>query len=719
MAEYERIDYYREISSQIDELLNSGKEDEGYKLLDNVLKDSEKDNLAYNYFFKAELENFKNNDFDKAIEFIDKAIELINDDYLLLRSKGTYKGLNKNYKEAIKIFKKAIKINPIDFQIFLNWGACLTRLNKFEKAIEKFKMAIILHPNDYRIIYNWGVCLLMKNEHEEAIEKFKKAIEINPEYYEIYEHWGLCLQALKKHEDAIQKFEQALKINNEDYIINEHWGLSLQSLNKHEEAIKKFEEILKIKPDDYSSHYHLGLSLQALNKHEEAIKKFEDAYKCNPNVYLSLNRWGVSLLKQSKKKEAIDKFKETLKINPNDSDSLRHWGICLLEKNNIESAIEKIKEAIKVNPNDVYSYIYISYIYNKELKYNDSYEWILKALKIDETIAQDHYDFLVKNNIHLFKSIENYPDNIKSIYMNINDIIKELLKNLKIEKNDKTPVVHYTTLDVLNKLFSVDKNTGKIVENKFRLSNVVHMNDPQEGKILYEYLNVDEYEMECGDELIYLPIFLFSLVRSDKSYDNLSMWRTYGKTKQGDADGLSLSFESDNFDDEEMNPAPAMIDKEKISPKFVLYNVVYYENGEFFVNQEKVNEIKEKVEEIKKIFIELKELIAQEEKKEEMKETLQILLSPLAYLVKSKNYIHENECRLILPYDAGDPRIKREDGKMYVELEKDLKIKQITFGPKMEKAEEWGAYFKEYFSRDEVIKKHGNVIIKKSNVKFK
>ena len=183
-------------------------------------------------------------------------------------------------------------------------------------------------------------------------------------------------------------------------------------------------------------------------------------------------------------------------------------------------------------------------------------------------ITQKYYDYLVKNNIHMYLMIEDYHESLKFIYKAINKKISEIINLLRVSRKFQEMVSHYTNLDVLNKIISIDKETGIFVEKKFRLSNVIHMNDPEEGKILYDYFNNDELDTKCRNEMIYLPYHLFSFVGGYNSIDNLSMWRTYGKTKQNDADGVSISFKTNIFDYEDINNYPLKNDKDKVSKKF-------------------------------------------------------------------------------------------------------------------------------------------------------
>jgi len=208
-----------------------------------------------------------------------------------------------------------------------------------------------------------------------------------------------------------------------------------------------------------------------------------------------------------------------------------------------------------------------------------------------------------------------------------------------------------------------------MVENKqFRLSPASYLNDPQEGKILFEYikLKVDnnfinqicKSQLEKNDETNNI-VFIRSLTTLE---DKLIMWdSSYGDNCQGVSVGIPASSLSRNCgsglqliaskDLMKIDGANCMnkINKQKIDNENILlplsdmglYKIKYIDP--------KVEE--KNLDEILKLLIEFIEAYFKTSPKnieiEEFKDLLLKMFLPLSQVIKHKDFEHESEYRLI------------------------------------------------------------------------
>ncbi|ACV23963.1 hypothetical protein [Methanocaldococcus fervens] len=101
------------------------------------------------------------------------------------------------------------------------------------------------------------------------------------------------------------------------------------------------------------------------------------------------------------------------------------------------------------------------------------------------------------------------------------------------------------------------------------------------------------------------------------------------------------------------------------------------------------------------------------------------LLDDIRYLVKSKYYKEENECRIVKVYNLTFHKdkikldTKNTPPKLYVEIRKDLGdyIKEIIFGPRLENKEHWELYLE--YLKNKNPEKYGKIEIKYSNCNFR
>jgi len=96
----------------------------------------------------------------KALEYLNKAIELQPDNASAYGIRGyIYFSLEK-YQQAIDSFSKAIQLNPTKAEYFNSRGAIYNKISQYEKAIDDFNQAILFDSNDAAFYNNRGTVQL-------------------------------------------------------------------------------------------------------------------------------------------------------------------------------------------------------------------------------------------------------------------------------------------------------------------------------------------------------------------------------------------------------------------------------------------------------------------------------------------------------------------------------------------------------------------------------
>jgi hypothetical protein len=127
------------------------------------------------------------------------------------------------------------------------------------------------------------------------------------------------------------------------------------------------------------------------------------------------------------------------------------------------------------------------------------------------------------------------------------------------------------------------------------------------------------------------------------------------------------------------------------------YKVAYLEKDKFTFSDAKKTEITKLDKFMKELQVDVKSFKDKQHKKPH--ETLKIieLLNEVAYLFKNAEYQYESEVRLVMKDAIGfDKKIDINflPPRVYVELVSILPmIKEITIGPKVERADEWASAF--------------------------
>ncbi|HEL9597892.1 TPA: DUF2971 domain-containing protein [Streptococcus suis] len=277
---------------------------------------------------------------------------------------------------------------------------------------------------------------------------------------------------------------------------------------------------------------------------------------------------------------------------------------------------------------------------------------------------------------------------------------KTILHLLRVNQKDLTHLSHYTALETLPKILLGEKDddgrmirkNGKVeMAGRYRFYNANYMNDPEEGKLLHKWLGAEEGSVDQVS-----PFYLMSLTTES---DHLPMWVQYGR----DGKGICVTLHDDLFelknslaeheliaratdlkqqeDEEEADSqGKQKTSSSKEAERFAPYRICYMSDTNLYGNLFEPDEL----EKIEKELANLKDIFAASSQKKEIYQ----IMEEIRFLFKSADYVTENEVRLLKYADLKSDKILLDetgDGvpRLYVEQDGYVKIKKITFGPKV------------------------------------
>lgn len=271
-----------------------------------------------------------------------------------------------------------------------------------------------------------------------------------------------------------------------------------------------------------------------------------------------------------------------------------------------------------------------------------------------------HFDDVIKNSIDVVRKIEEENDSdiilnkaIKLIEKYDNDYLNEksdpefiqsseanqLLKQadkiiyyirskLTVDANELKEIGslgHYTKIDTLtNFLIKADwknENNSETQPPFLRLTNLKQLNDPMEGRVIYDYLGIDNTFFKQYQTS---NVFISSLTTVS---DSLSMWKEYADSSQGAFLEYDLSYLEDI-----------------VAHKSIEFVKVHY--LDLMSENKDATDVGKFLEYLKQIFEKLQELKAE-------KELISFAekLKKISYLFKVKDYEYEMEYRILINLD--------------------------------------------------------------------
>jgi tetratricopeptide (TPR) repeat protein len=235
--------------------------------------------------YKNKIDNLNDTE---EIKFLNNSLHYYDYDSYVLFIKGRILNELKKFNEAIELFDKAIEINPKYSKAFSNKGNSLSELGFFEDAIESYNIALNLKPDCMYTYYNKGNNLKRLKRFDEALNCYNKAISLQPNQ-SFFNNKGSVLLEMQKFDDAIDCFDKSIEIEP-NYLAYLNKGIVQSILNKNEEALDCFDYSIKIAQDtNYQAlaFVHKGFALRELKRINQAIECFNKAVEINPEIELA------------------------------------------------------------------------------------------------------------------------------------------------------------------------------------------------------------------------------------------------------------------------------------------------------------------------------------------------------------------------------------------------------------------------------------------------
>ena len=207
-------------------------------------------------------------------------------------------------------------------------------------------------------------------------------------------------------------------------------------------------------------------------------------------------------------------------------------------------------------------------------------------------------------------------------------IIYYIRSKLTVDANELKEIGsfgHYTKIDTLTKfLIKADwknENNSEIQAPFLRLTNLKQLNDPMEGRVIYDYLGIDNtfFQQYQTSNVFISSITIVS--------DSLPMWKEYADSSRGAFLEYDLSYLEDI-----------------VAHKSIEFVKVHY--LDLMSENKDETDVGKSLDNLKQIFKKLKELEAKEELKSFAEK-----LKKISYLFKVKDYEYEMEYRILINLD--------------------------------------------------------------------
>ncbi|WP_314073333.1 DUF2971 domain-containing protein [uncultured Granulicatella sp.] len=609
--------------------------------------------------------------------------------------------------EARRVYKQHSLSEEIAFfysLVCLNWSFIQKGESTLKNTINRVKKVYNQYPlsEEIALIYAMMLTKLSQNQEEETAlritaKEVRRIYDLFPHSEEIAINYIIVLKELSMNqykESTLKKTTSEAKRVYDKHFSSEEiankYSVILMSLSMHqknESALKKTtEEEKKVCEQHPSSNVialRYSISLFCLSRRQkkeselkQTISEAKIIYEKDQSSAFGSFFYLFSLIMLIKMQKSLTRRKET-------SERISH----ILKKNDqLTSLIEQYIDDFIFIDGSIANYI----------------ENYVRVLSSFAAIGKDKNPLIKSKYNFLFEFYENVSDSEFEKLIEIFSLVQLIKNQLIIKAPDKLTFGHYTSGKVLQILLKQKDKENYSIVSKSRLCNVNYMNDPSEGKVLNQYLQMDLTFQKLS--LKPSPWFLMSLTTA---IDQLSMWSQYGDR----AEGVCLILDSSDFSKVKFSSDIEWLtsrrsSKSKIEELEDSVDVVEQESKDFIyrigylTTQGDVDAVlkpeyntciaDEEIEVINDSLKALKEKVGGIDKVNEsaLYEKVDECLEEIRYLFKSADYSYESELRVLkyMPLEPDNPNIKIDDSgefaKLYIERENPIKLSEVIFGPK-------------------------------------
>jgi len=457
--------------------------------------------------------------------------------------------LNDILVEADKIISDTNSEENRRIEAYLKKVQCLQKLDKYAESKEFIDKLLCLNPDMPEALARLGNFYSENKDYVNAIDYVTKAIKLKNNYAYAYCVRGNIYRDNGEKDNALQDYSTAIYYKSDYIAVYNNRGLVKYDLLDYQSAIEDYDKALENNPRYAVAYYNRGLARCDLNDWPNAIRDYDKAIENNSEYAEAYYNRGFAKFSMSGITDSINiikDFSDAIKNNPSDVDAYHNRGV-------VYAMTKKRKEAAE--------------------DFRSAGEYILSLLVTED---EELIDYTFNYEDFFIKATENFKNGEIEDYRNI--YVKSLKITSKLHIKDKNElemfVSHYTKRDISEKLLfgkSLKKNNAR---NYFRLNSMNTSNDPEEGKTLFRYLfPKEDYSSEVEEFGAFAGCFILN-------GDGLNQFRLYGKTKDKEGTGVSISLNKSFFSEDmsrniEMKPNSSNKNERVLSKKLPLFRCIY------------------------------------------------------------------------------------------------------------------------------------------------
>lgn len=356
MRDHKQFEVYKDIVKKASFLARTSNEGEVLKLYEEgLVLSNEAQDAPFIEFFQGEIKSL-NGDNTQAHEHFKKAVELENDNILLMNALGASFSNIGEHEKGLEVLDKALNIAPEDEELLHSKASILSHLKKYDEALDILDQTLHKDPANYLFLATKGAVLASVGYNESALSYINEALKIMPNYLNALIDKGNVLVRLTQYPEAMDIFDTILGKKHDNYDALYGKGFALMRIGRLEDALDYFNRSLMVDPDSFDALREKGFTLNNLRRYTEASASFDAALKINNKDVLALRFKAVAHLHLGHApSEIMACLEKALEIEPNNPETLRDMGLMQVNIGQGLKGVEYFNRSIEAEPKTVHS----------------------------------------------------------------------------------------------------------------------------------------------------------------------------------------------------------------------------------------------------------------------------------------------------------------------------------------------------------------------------
>jgi serine/threonine protein kinase/Tfp pilus assembly protein PilF len=178
---------------------------------------------------------------------------------------------------ALAYLDRALELNPGYAWAYFHRGTILMYQAHFEESIKDISKACELDPLNTAFNRNLGCAYFRAGQLENAVESLRKTIEMDADFPML--HLYLAYVYIKKnmYKEALAELQKEQKLQNG--FLEPHFGVVYDLMGQRDETRKILDELIERAEKEYISPYGLALLYFTLGENDLGFKCLESAYE--------------------------------------------------------------------------------------------------------------------------------------------------------------------------------------------------------------------------------------------------------------------------------------------------------------------------------------------------------------------------------------------------------------------------------------------------------